>query len=234
MIMLVAVFALGLSPTIFAQDDNVDGNGKHSRKNKGDKEAREEKKEQIKENRENQKEQAKENREAKRDKVEGDRESRRENYIDRRQDNQERRIQHGIDKGYLTQEETLSLKSEQNKIADMENSYKSDGKLSKDEMKSLRDELNVASCNIWAEKHDTDGKQMATFRFGKNVFAKESFTSAMANQNMTGAEAKALTSDFRKMMALKSSLANDNLSADERSKKQSEYNELLNKYFEIR
>ncbi len=168
------------------------------------------------------------------EKADGDRENKRENNVDKRQDNQEKRIQHGIDKGYLTPEETKSLKDEQQKISDMESSYKSDGKLTGDEMKSLRGELNVASANIWAEKHDTDGNQMAAYRFGKNVFAKDSFTSQMANQNMTGADAKALTSDFRKMMGLKNSLANDNLSAEARAQKQSEYDTLLNKYFEVR
>ena len=59
-------------------------------------------------------------------------------------------------------------------------------------------------------------------------------TSAMSNQNMTGAEAKALSSDFRKMLNLKNSLANDNLSAEARAQKQADYNELLNKYFEVR
>lgn len=154
--------------------------------------------------------------------------------VDKREDNQAKRIQHGINKGYLTPEETKSLQVQQQKIASMETSYKSDGKLTKDEFGQLKDALNVASANIWAEKHDTDGKQMATYRLGKNVYAKDSYTSLLSNQNMTGADAKALTSDFRKMLALKTSLSNDNLSADALAQKQAEYNTLLNKYFEVR
>jgi hypothetical protein len=155
-------------------------------------------------------------------------------FVDKRENNQSKRIQHGIKKGYLTPEETKSLQNQQDKIATMESSYKSDGKLTKDECGQLRDALNVASVNIWSEKHDTDGKQMATYRLGKNVYAKDSYTSLLSNQNMSGADAKALTADFRKMLTLKKSLANDNLSAETQAQKQSEYDELLNKYFEMR
>ncbi len=172
--------------------------------------------------------------EAAKNKINSDVEAKREKYVDTRQGCQEKRIQHGINKGYLTPEETQSLKSQQQQIASLESSYKSDGKLTKNEMQDLHEALNVASCNIWAEKHDTDGKQMATYRLGKNVFAKDSFTSAMSNQNMTGADAKALTSDFRKMLSLKETLANGNLSDAERSQKQAEYDALLNQYFEVR
>ncbi|HBC85473.1 MAG TPA: hypothetical protein DCZ94_00820 [Lentisphaeria bacterium] len=222
MLMMVAVAVLGFGIAILAQDN--DGNdGKSGRKNKGDKEARETAREKARENRDDIK-----------DKIDANKENKRENRTDKRQDNQEKRIQHGINKGYLTPEETKSLQNQQQQIASMESSYKSDGKLTKDEMSSLRDALNVASANIWAEKHDTDGKQMATYRLGKNVYAKDSFTSAMSNQSMTGAEAKALASDFRKMLSLKNSLANDNLSAEQRAQKQNEYNELLNRYFEVR
>ena len=183
-----------------------DGGGRHVRKHKANKEAA-----------------AKDNAE-----------KNRENNVDKRQANQEKRIQQGIDKGYLTPEETKSLQDQQNKIAAMESTYKADGKLTKDEMSSLRDSLNVASANIWAEKHNADGKQMPVCRLGKDVYAKDSFTSVMANQNMTGTDAKALTGDFRKMLGIKNSLANDNLSADQRAQKQTEYNDLLNKYFEVK
>ncbi|MFA6291726.1 MAG: hypothetical protein WC637_08090 [Victivallales bacterium] len=158
----------------------------------------------------------------------------RDAVVDKREDNQAKRIQHGINKGYLTPEETKSLQAQQQKIAAMESSYKSDGKLTKDEFGQLRETLNVASANIWAEKHDTDGKQMATYRLGKNVYAKDSLTSQLSNQNMNGADAKALTGDFRKMLALKNSLANDSLSSEAIAQKQAEYDSLLNKYFEVR
>ncbi|OGV55804.1 MAG: hypothetical protein A2X49_11445 [Lentisphaerae bacterium GWF2_52_8] len=158
----------------------------------------------------------------------------RENSVDKRQANQEKRIEHGINKGYLTADEAKTLQDQQQKIADMESSFKSDGKITKDEAKQLRSELNTASANIWAEKHDTDGNQMATYRLGKNVYAKDSYTSQLSNPNLTGAEAKAISSDFRKMLEMKRTLATGNLSEADQAKMQSGYNDLLNKYFEVR
>ena len=213
--MLVAVAFLGLETSIAAQD----GGGRHVKKHKNAKETVEK---------------ASKNRQDDNGTAKKDSENKRENNVDKRQANQEKRIQQGIDKGYLTPEETKSLQDQQNKIAAMESTYKADGKLTKDEMSSLRDSLNVASANIWAEKHNADGKQMPVCRLGKDVYAKDSFTGAMANQNMTGADAKALTGDFRKMLGIKNSLANDSLTADQRAQKQTEYNDLLNKYFEVR
>jgi hypothetical protein len=116
----------------------------------------------------------------------------------------------------------------------MESTYKADGKLTKAECGQLKDALNVASANIWAEKHDTVGKQMPAYRLGKNVTAKDSLTSQLSNQNMTGAEAKALTGDFKNMLDMKRSLSADDLSADVRAKKQADYDALLNKYYEVR
>ena len=154
--------------------------------------------------------------------------------VDKRENNQAKRIQHGINKGYLTPDEAKGLQDQQQKIADMESSFKSDGKLTKDECGQLKDALNVASANIWAEKHDADGKQMPVYRLGKNVIAKDSLTSQLSNQNMTGAEAKSLTGDFRKMLEMKRSLATEDLSADARTKKQADYDALLNKYYETK
>ncbi|HCE44822.1 MAG TPA: hypothetical protein DET40_14880 [Lentisphaeria bacterium] len=221
--MMVAVAVLGIGTAVIAQNGDGNDNTRQLKKNKGDKESREAAKDKLKDKRDDIK-----------DRIDAGKENKRENRIDKRQDNQDKRIQHGIDKGYLTPEETKSLQNQQQQIASMESSYKSDGKLTKDEMTSLRDTLNVASANIWAEKHDTDGRQMAAYRFGKNVYAKDSFTSAMSNQSMTGADAKALAGDFKKMLSLKNSLANDNLPAEVRAQKQADYNELLNKYFEVR
>ena len=154
--------------------------------------------------------------------------------IDKRENNQAKRIQHGISKGYLTPVEAKGLQDQQQKITTMESSFKSDGKLTKDECGQLKDALNVASANIWAEKHDADGKQMPVFRLGKNVTAKDSLTSQLSNPNMTGAEAKSLTGDFKKMLEMKRSLATEDLSADARTKKQADYDALLNKYYDIK
>jgi hypothetical protein len=161
-------------------------------------------------------------------------ESQREGYVDRRENHQEKRIEHGIEKGYLTPDETSKLQGMEKKIADTEASFKSDGKLSKDETKQLRDLLDQASVQIWAEKHDTEGKQMPTYRLGRNVFAKDDFTSKLENDNLTGAEARALMKEFREAATAKRRLSNDDLSADGRAKLQSVYNDFLNKHFEVR
>jgi hypothetical protein len=161
------------------------------------------------------------------------REQHRESYVDKREGNQQRRIDHGIQKGYLTGEETQKLQNMEKQIADTEASYKSDGKLSKDETKQLRDMLDQASVQIWSEKHDTEGNQMPTYRYGKNVFAKDSFTSQIENSNMSGSDARALMKEFHEASAAKRRLANDNLSIQERADLQAKYNDFLNKYFEV-
>jgi len=153
--------------------------------------------------------------------------------VDKRQSNQEKRIQQGIKKGYLTDAEVATLTSQQQKIADLETSYKADGKLTADERKKLQQELNTASLNIWAEKHDTEGNQMPTYRFGKNVFAKDSITSQLSG-DMTGADAKKIAGDFRQMMTIKKKLSSGDLSDEERTKLQSQYDTFLNTYFEVR
>ena len=160
-------------------------------------------------------------------------EARREKAIDNRQSYQSKRIEHGIKKGYLTSEEIDKLQSQQNAIADLETQFKSDGKLTKEEFRQLQTELNEASRCIWGEKHDTDGNQMPAYRLGKNVFAKDDFARKMADENLSKEEARAMLRDFRRATELKRLLAGD-LEDGDRARLQAEYNDLLNKYFEVR
>lgn len=154
--------------------------------------------------------------------------------VDTRQSNQEKRITHGINKGYLTPAEVSTLQAQQQSIASLESSALSDGKLTRDEFSSIRTELNKASANIWSEKHDTEGNQMAAYRFGKNVFAKDSLTSGIESGSMTPDQAKTVMKDFRQMSALKCKLSGDDLSDANRASLQAEYDALLNMYFEVR
>lgn len=154
--------------------------------------------------------------------------------IDRREGRQEKRIEHGIKKGYLTDEEVSKLTSQQDRIKAMEEGIKSDGKITREEFKGINQALNDASRAIWAEKHDTDGNQMPTYRLGKNVFAKDEFTAKMADENLSKAEAKALLKDFHHLTDLKRTLATKDLTDAQRKAMQEEYNTLLNKYFETR
>jgi hypothetical protein len=173
---------------------------------------------------------AKEHREAAKEKLSDAASAR----TDARQENQGKRIQHGIAKGYLTTDEVTKLNTQQKAIAALESSLKSDGKVTRDEFQQLRTELNEASHCIWAEKHDTDGNQMPTYRLGKNVFARDNLTSRLADENLSAAEAKALLKDFHRTVELKRLLATGDLSNAERDTLQAEYNTLVNRYFEVR
>lgn len=161
-------------------------------------------------------------------------ESARETVVDKREERQGKRIQQGINKGYLTPDEITKLQTQQTGIANLEASLKSDEKLSKGDAQQLRTQLDTASRCIWGEKHDTDGKQMATYRLGTNVFAKDSLTQKMANENLSPVEAKVLLKDFHRTVELKRLLATGSIAEAQRAKLQAEYNDLLNQYFEVR
>jgi len=162
------------------------------------------------------------------------REERRQESVDKRQEFQAKRIQHGINKGYLTTDEIAKLDAQQKQIATMEEQFQGDGKLSKDETRDLRQELDTASHCIWAEKHDTDGNQMPVYRLGKNIYAKDTLTAQLADENLSRTDARALLTDFRRTAELKRTMATADLSDAERAKLQAEYDALLNKYFEVR
>lgn len=177
---------------------------------------------------------AKADAEARKEKRDTEKTPDREKEIDRREGRQEKRIEHGIKKGYLTDEEVSKLSSQQERIKAMEEGIKSDGKITREEFKGINQALNDASRAIWAEKHDREGNQMPTYRLGKNVFAKDEFTAKMADENLSKTEAKALLKDFHHLTELKRTLATKDLTDAQRAKLQDEYNTLLNKYFETR
>lgn len=153
--------------------------------------------------------------------------------VDNREARQDKRIQHGINKGYLTADEITKLEAQQKSIMTLESSLTSDGKLSRQDFKQLTEELNTASHCIWGEKHDTDGKQMATYRFGSNVFAKNDLTAKMSDPNLSKAEARTICKNFHQMMDLKKQLSG-NVSGADREKLQTQYDALLNQYFEVK
>ena len=154
--------------------------------------------------------------------------------IDRREANQERRIEAGVAKGQLTSAETTKLQQFETRITTMESTFKTDGKLTKDEAKQLREALNEASLQIWAERHDTEGNQKPASRLGKDIVAKDDLTAKIESGDFTKAQAREFLQDFRKLAADKRRLATETLTADQRSGLQKEYNELLNKYFLVK
>lgn len=173
----------------------------------------------------------KETGEAAKPKTPGKVETVRENSIDARQANQANRIQNGIQRGALTPTEITRLKGQQESIAKMENAFKSDGKLTGNEFKQLQSALNDASRSIWAEKHDTDGRQLAVSRLGKDILARPEFTARMNDPNLKGSDARKLLGDFRRIIELKHSLATEDMSEAKRKKAQEDYDHLLNEYF---
>jgi hypothetical protein len=149
---------------------------------------------------------------------------------EKRQDNQEKRIEHGIQKGYLTSEETGKLEQQQQSIEKMQQQFNSDGKIMPAEAKQLRTALNEASFDIWSQKHDTDGKQMATYRLGKNVFLKPEVAARLEDENLSRGDARQFLGDFHDLCDLKRKL-NGDLTDDQRAQLQDRYDDLLNLYF---
>jgi len=155
-------------------------------------------------------------------------------WVDRRQAVQARRIEQGVRNGSLTAEELAKLRAQQEAIEQLEDAYKGDGKLTLQERRDLHMKLNYASRCIFAEKHDAEGTQMPVWRFGGNVYAKEAFLKQLEDESLTREQARQIIRDFRTALRLKHRLASENLGEDERARLQAEYNEILNRYFEIR
>lgn len=76
--------------------------------------------------------------------------------VNARQADQRERIQQGVRSGELTRGEARQLGAEQRNIRQEERQYKSDGVLTKTERKDLQQDLNVASKDIYNEKHDAE------------------------------------------------------------------------------
>jgi hypothetical protein len=77
--------------------------------------------------------------------------------IDQRQANQERRIDHGVTGGVLTEQEANRLTRQQAHINKMEDKAKSDGVVTKKERARLHATQDRASRHIAREKHDRQG-----------------------------------------------------------------------------
>ena len=151
--------------------------------------------------------------------------------VEKRQEHQAKRIEHGVKRGYLTEEEIAKLKAQQEEIAQMETAFQGDGKLSRDEAKQLSHALKSASLLIWTEKHDYQGETMSVYRLGKDVVVHPDVASKLQDPNLTREEARTFVKDFRRTLELKRKLADPELEEAERAELQAEYNGLLDKYF---
>lgn len=74
--------------------------------------------------------------------------------VNQRQENQTGRIVQGVTSGELTRGEAQELRTERKDIRELEQGYKSDGALTKEERTDLHQQLNQQSREIYEEKHD--------------------------------------------------------------------------------
>jgi hypothetical protein len=160
-------------------------------------------------------------------------EGERQEAVDHREKNQARRIHNGVKHGQLTPEEIDKLDAQEKALSDAEAKFKSDGKLTRDESRQLQKQLNEASEQIWASRHDTEGNQRSVVRLGKEVVARDDLTQRIESGELAGPEARKFAADFRKMIAMKKRLSGDDLSDEQRAKVQDEYDEMLGNYFQI-
>ena len=79
--------------------------------------------------------------------------------VNERQANQTARIQQGVKSGELTHGEAQELRTERRDIRDLEQTYKSDGTLTRDERQDLHQQLNQQSQEIYEEKHDDEQRK---------------------------------------------------------------------------
>ena len=76
------------------------------------------------------------------------------NRLDQRQDKHAQRIQQGIDKGQLNQNEANRLQNQQNRIQNKEDKFASDGEITRKEKVKLNKMQNKTSRHIFRQKHD--------------------------------------------------------------------------------
>jgi hypothetical protein len=79
--------------------------------------------------------------------------------VNTRQHHQHDRIAHGVRSGALTADEARALRAERRSLRQEERQYKSDGMLTRGERRDLHRDLNVASRNIYDEKHDAETRR---------------------------------------------------------------------------
>jgi Skp family chaperone for outer membrane proteins len=78
--------------------------------------------------------------------------------VNQRQSNQTGRIMQGVRTGELTRDEATELRTERRDIRGLEQDYKSDGSLTKDERQDLHQQLNQQSKEIHEERHDDEAR----------------------------------------------------------------------------
>jgi len=79
--------------------------------------------------------------------------------LDRQQQQQRQRIHQGVNSGELTRPETRQLVRQQKRLHQHEAQAKSDGVVTTQERKRLRDHAQQSSRNIYRQKHDSQRRR---------------------------------------------------------------------------
>jgi hypothetical protein len=79
--------------------------------------------------------------------------------VRQRQTNQQKRVGRGARQGRLTASETIKLEKDQKKIQQEKQEAKSDGSVTKEERKEIRQDQNKASNQIYRAKHNKKGRK---------------------------------------------------------------------------
>ncbi len=137
--------------------------------------------------------------------------------VNARQHRQRHRIAQGIKSDSLTKREAKLLIRQEKKIAAIEEKFKSDGKLTAREHKTLHKLLNETSEMIWKQKHD--GQERPKL--------KPAIVEKIENGEITGAEAKALYAKMRRVRKLRRLLGGAPLSEEKRAELEAEYDALV-------
>ncbi len=140
-----------------------------------------------------------------------------------------KRIECNIEKGALSADELEKVQELAKSLAKQEEALKGPGKLSLEEFKAMQKTLDESSLCIWKEKCENP-----PYSYGKTVFANAAFLGRFNNEDLLRSEAKALLGEFRSGLGLLYGLAATDMAPDERKRRHAQYNDFLNRHFELR
>ena len=142
--------------------------------------------------------------------------------VNQRQRNQHKRIAQGIRSGSLTPAETRTLIGMESAIRRMERAMKSDGVLTKDERVQLHAALTEASKEIFGLKHNDASRPRI----------RPALAQLIDGGDFTGADARELFAQCRRLLELRRLLAGPALPPDRRAALEDEFAALAAQLFD--
>jgi hypothetical protein len=147
---------------------------------------------------------------------------------------QSRKISPNILKGGLGKDDLDTLDKRVQSLDDLQKSLtKGEGKISREELNSFIDAVGLATQSLWAARQAT-GASQATYRLGGNALVKGEFATKLFSGELTRAEARQVTRDFRQLLMDEKDLVTADSTPESQAKTQGRYGETLSKYFEAR